>query len=187
MARKPRFDKGGFTYHVTQRGNNRADCFFNERDYHFYLKCMREAAVKYRVAIHAYVLMTNHVHLLLTPEDDGAMSRFMQNIGRRYVRYINDRYERSGTLWEGRYHSEVVDVEQHLLSCYQYIEMNPVRAGIVTRPSEYYWSSARWHGLGEENALLVDHEIYLRLGADVGQRTKHYRALFSTALCMGSE
>ena len=187
MARKPRFDKGGHTYHVTQRGNNRRDCFFAERDYRFYLECMADSARRYDVAVHAYVLMTNHVHLLLTPTGDGAMSRFMQNIGRRYVRYINDSYERSGTLWEGRYHSEVVNVERHLLSCYQYIEMNPVRAGMVERPSDYVWSSARWHGLGEENSVVTDHELYLRLGSGISERISNYRALFKASLEVGSE
>ena len=187
MARTPRVDVAGYAYHITQRGNNRNDCFFDDEDYQFYLDCLLHSAEKYTINIHAYVLMTNHVHLLITPQADGAMSRFIQHVGRKYVRYINDRYARSGTLWEGRYHSEVVDVEKYLLACYRYIELNPVRAGLVDRPSEYKWSSARWHGLGQENRLIRDHALYNQLGQDLETRCRRYRELFVLRTLVGSE
>ena len=121
MARKPRVDLGGYTYHVTQRGNNRDACFFAEEDYRFYRDCIKQSSDKYAVAVHAYVLMTNHVHLLVTTKLNGDLSRFMQHIGRRYVRYVNVAYKRTGTLWEGRFKSSVVDVEHYLLACYRYM------------------------------------------------------------------
>jgi putative transposase len=138
MARKPRVDLGGYTYQITQRGNNREACFFADMDYRFYLECISKSSEKYSVAVHAYVLMTNHVHLLVTTQKNGDLSRFMQHIGRRYVRYVNHAYKRSGTLWEGRFKSSVVDVESYLLACYRYIELNPVRAG-MTNERGHIW------------------------------------------------
>jgi putative transposase len=182
MARKPRVDLGGYTYHVTQRGNNREACFFAEEDYRFYRDCIKQSAHKYTVAVHAYVLMTNHVHLLVTTKRNGDLSRFMQHIGRRYVRYVNYAYKRSGTLWEGRFKSSVVDVERYLLACYRYIELNPVRAGMTQRPSEYPWSSARWHGFGLKDEIVKDHPIYDALGATKEARTIAYRELFRTEM-----
>jgi putative transposase len=182
MARKPRVDLGGYTYHVTQRGNNREACFFAEEDYRFYLDCMKQSSDKYRVAVHAYVLMTNHVHLLVTTKQNGDLSRFMQHIGRRYVRHVNYAYKRSGTLWEGRFKSSVVDVEHYLLACYHYIELNPVRAGMTQRPSEYPWSSARWHGFGLEDEIVRDHPIYGALGFTREERSRAYRELFRTEM-----
>ena len=182
MARKPRVDLGGYIYHITQRGNNREACFFAEQDYRFYLECIKLASDKYHVAVHAYVLMTNHVHLLVTTKADGDMSSFMQHIGRRYVRYINHAYKRSGTLWEGRFKSSVVDVEHYLLVCYRYIELNPVRAGMTNRPSEYPWSSARWHGFAKRDGIVRDHSIYMALGPTVDERTVAYRELFRTEM-----
>jgi len=182
MARKPRVDPGGYTYHVTQRGNNRDACFFAEEDYRFYRDCIKQSADKYAVAVHAYVLMTNHVHLLVTTKQNGDLSRFMQHIGRRYVRYVNHAYKRSGTLWEGRFKSSVVDVEHYLLACYRYIELNPVRAGMTQRPSEYPWSSARWHGFGLKDEIVKDHPIYGALGATKEARTIAYRELFRTEM-----
>jgi putative transposase len=182
MARKPRVDLGGYTYHVTQRGNNRDACFFAEADYRFYRDCIKQSAHKYTVAVHAYVLMTNHVNLLVTTKQNGDLSRFMQHIGRRYVRYVNHAYKRSGTLWEGRFKSSVVDVEHYLLACYRYIELNPVRAGMTQRPSEYPWSSARWHGFGLKDEIVRDHPIYDALGATKEARTIAYRELFRTGM-----
>jgi putative transposase len=182
MARKPRVDLGGYTYHITQRGNNREACFFAEADYRFYLDCIKQSSDKYRVAVHAYVLMTTHVHLLVTTTTNGDLSRFMQHIGRRYVRYVNHAYKRSGTLWEGRFKSSVVDAERYLLACYRYIELNPVRAGMTQRPSEYPWSSARRHGFGLEDGIVKDHPIYEALGGTREERARAYRALFRTEM-----
>lgn len=182
MARKPRIDLGGYTYHIIQRGNNREACFYADDDYQTYLHCMAEAGKRYHIHIHAYVLMTNHTHVLVSTETNGALSRFMQHIGRRYVRYFNYAYRRSGTLWEGRYKSSVVDAETYLLECYRYIELNPVRAGMTQLPSEYRWSSARWHGFGEPNGLIQDHPIYLALGATQDERCRAYRTLFRCAM-----
>ena len=182
MARKPRVDLCGYTYHVTQRGNNRDACFFAEEDYRFYRDCIKQSSDKYAVAVHAYVLMTNHVHLLVTTKLNGDLSRFMQHIGRRYVRYVNVTYKRTGTLWEGRFKSSVVDVEHYLLACYRYIELNPVRAGMTERPSEYPWSSARWHGFGLDDEIVKDHPIYDALGSTKEARAFAYRELFRTQM-----
>ncbi len=178
MARKPRVDIAGLCYHITQRGHNRSASFLDEQDYHFYLACMQLAAEKYEVAVHAYVLMGNHLHLLISTKKDGDMSCFMQHIGRRYVRYFNYRHDRSGTLWGGRYHSEVIQTDLYLLACYRYIELNPVRAGMVATPSAYPWSSARCHGLGEDNPYIRYHPLYEALGATPVLRCKNYRKLF---------
>lgn len=182
MARKPRVDLGGYTYHITQRSNNREACFFAEQDYRFYRECIKLSSDKYDIDVHAYVLMTNHVHLLATTHDDGDLSRFMQHIGRRYVRDINPTYKRSGTLWEGRFKSSVVDVAHYLLACYRYIELNPVRAGMTNRPSEYPGSSARRHGFGKQDEVIKDHPIYDSLGTNREERSQAYRERFRTEM-----
>ena len=169
MARLPRFSLTGVPQHVIQRGNNRQACFAADEDYRFYLDCLRDASQRYRCAIHAYVLMTNHVHLLVTPGETGAISRFMQHVGRRYVQHFNFLYQRSGTLWEGRYKSSLVDAENYLLTCYRYIEMNPVRAAMVREPVEYRWSSHRANALGHPDSVLTPHALYLPDG-DLRQR-----------------
>lgn len=147
MPRLPRFGLLGIPQHVIQRGNNRQPCFADEEDYQFYLECAQTASKRCGCAVHAYVLMTNHVHLLVTPHRKEAVPRFMQHIGRRYVQYFNFRYRRSGTLWEGRYKASLVDTEAYVLKCYRYIEMNPVRAGMVRGPSDYRWSRHRHNAL----------------------------------------
>jgi putative transposase len=172
----------GVPSHVVQRGNNRDVCFYCDDDYQFYLECLKQAARKYGVSIHAYVLMTNHVHLLLTPAQTESISRAMQSIGRRYVQYINFTYRRSGTLWEGRHKASLVDAESYLLSCYRYIELNPVRAGMVEHPGDYRWSSYRHHAYDEKNALISDHELFRRLGLNAEERRHHYRMLFNVDL-----
>jgi putative transposase len=131
MPRKPRFTLPGIPQHVIQRGNNREPCFFTVEDYRFYPGALQAACHKSCCSVHAYVLMTNHVHLLVTPGAVDSISVMMQSLGRRYVRYINDAYKRSGTLWEGRYKACLVDSGSYLFTCYRYIEMNPVRAGMV--------------------------------------------------------
>ena len=178
MARLPRLYVPGCSHHVIQRGNNRQACFFDEQDYAFYLEKLREAAEKYDVAIHAFVLMTNHVHLLATPQDQYGISKMMQSLGRRYVGYMNATYERTGTLWEGRYKSTLVDNEYYLLTVSRYIELNPVRALMVGHPSEYPWSSYRGNAMGKEIKLLTPHPQYKSLGSTSDARQQAYRALF---------
>lgn len=177
MARLPRLNWAGSPQHVNQRGNNRAACFFSEADYRAYLHWLAEAAQRSGVLIHAYVLMTNHVHLLATPSDMKGISRLMQCLGRHYVNYVNRLYRRSGTLWEGRFKACAVESESYLLTVHRYIEHNPVRAGMVASAEEYRWSSARAHLCGERDWLLSEHEEFLRLGISPEERAQAYRAI----------
>jgi len=174
MPRLPRVMSSGFPQHVVQRGNNREPCFFAEADYLAYLHWLERAADMYRVALHAYVLMPNHVHLLATPAMEGGISRMMQYLGRHYVQHINRTYRRSGTLWERRFLASLVDSECCLLSIYRYIESNPVRAGMVALPEEYRWSSAKAHVAPNGATFLADHDKYLRLGDTPRQRAQAY-------------
>lgn len=182
MARQPRIDLPGIAQHIIQRGNNRQACFFADVDRRHYLAWLHQAARKYGSSVHAYVLMTNHVHLLATGADAGALGRMMQSLGRRYVRYVNSSYRRTGTLWEGRYKSSLIDSDRYLLTCYRYIELNPVRAGIVTRPEEYGWSSFHRNASGKEDELITPHATYLSLGKSEAARLSAYRRLFRNAI-----
>ncbi|MGH8108398.1 MAG: transposase [Arenimonas sp.] len=182
MARLPRFDIVGVPQHVVQRGNDRLPCFAAEIDYIRYLQDLRDVARENACVIHAYVLMTNHVHLLLTPQKVGATSRMMQALGRRYVGYFNRQYHRTGTLWEGRYKSSLVDTETYLLRCYRYIELNPVRARMVNSPDAYKWSSYAFNACGEINLMLSPHPCYLELGVSDDARQSAYKAFVSEAL-----
>jgi len=182
MPRRPRYCPAGIPVHVVQRGNNRQLCFTADVDMACYANWLHEACIKYSVRIHAWVLMTNHVHLLMTPTTNHAMSRVLQLVGRRYVRYFNEQYGRSGTLFEGRFKASLVDSEQYLLACQQYIELNPVRAGMVQDPSDYRWSSYQAHGFGKAVKMWTPHDIYLALDEDEEIRWSLYRALFSEAL-----
>ena len=168
--------------HVVQRGNNRAACFFNDADRRFYLKCLREAAAARGCALHAYVLMTNHVHLLVTPPEEGAVGAMMQDIGRRFVRTINNIHERTGSLWEGRFRSSLIDSERYLLICHRYIEANPVRAAMVTHALHYPWSSHA-HSVGcRVDAAITEHPVYVALGQDDSERRKAFAAISSEPL-----
>ena len=178
MPRRPRLQLAEVPLHIVQRGINREPCFFAEEDYHCYLHWLEEAARDCRCAIHAYALMTNHVHLLLTPKANGSPARLMQLLGRRYVQYINRFYRRTGSLWEGRYKSSLVQAETYLLACYRYIELNPVRAEMVADPGQYRWSSYRANGLGLPDARLTPHPLYLAQGSSAEERAQAYRALF---------
>ena len=182
MPRRPRILIPDYPLHIVQRGINREPCFFAEDDYQCYLYWLKEAAHDCGCAIHAYVLMTNHVHLLLTPSESGAPARLMQSLGRRYVQYANRQYRRTGSLWEGRYKSSVVQAETYLLACMRYIELNPVRAAMVADPAAYHWSSHRSNGLGQSDARLTPHPLYLGLDADIATRCEVYRALFRPQL-----
>lgn len=180
MARLPRYNLPGQPQHVILRGNNRSIIFAAEEDYLFFLDCLQDAAERHGSAIHAYVLMTNHVHLLITPGQDDSIAKTLQSLGRRYVQYFNYTQKRTGTLWEGRYKSTLIDSEIYLLTCCRYIELNPVRANMVAHPREYPWSSYLSHAEGEPNRLITDHALYLALGADQEARQAAYRALFET-------
>jgi putative transposase len=182
MPRRPRLDLPGIPQHVIQRGNDRQPCFFVVDDYTRYYDAMREIAVQERCAIHAYVLMSNHVHLLITPAVAGSVSRFMQALGGRYVRYVNLRHDRTGTLWEGRFKSCLVGDERYLLQCYRYIELNPVRAGMVADPADYRWSSHRCNALGKRDVLVTPHPTYMALGSDARRRERAFRALVMEAV-----
>jgi putative transposase len=182
MPRRPRILLADHPLHIVQRGINREPCFFAEEDYLFYLHWLEEAARTCGCAIHAYALMTNHVHLLLTPAEPGAPSRLMQSLGRRYVQYVNRFYRRSGSLWEGRFKSSVVQAESYLLACMRYIELNPVRADMVADPGQYRWSSYRANGLGQADKRLTPHSLYLALAGRDEERRADYRALFRPQL-----
>ncbi len=182
MARLPRLDLPGIAQHIIQRGNDRQACFADDADYLHYRQELGEAALKHGCALHAYVLMTNHVHLLLTPGEPGAASRMMQAIGRRYVGCFNSRYGRTGTLWEGRFKAALVDSERYLLTCYRYIELNPVRARMVVHPGEYRWSSHHCNANGTDEARITPHPCYIALGAHPTERRETYRSLFDEAL-----
>ena len=182
MARLPRFCPPGLPQHIIQRGNNRSICFADEQDLAAYAHWLDEYAAKFDVAIHAWVFMTNHVHLLATPSTGDGIPLMMQSLGRRYVQYFNLAYKRSGTLWEGRYKSSAVQSEHYLLACYRYIELNPVRAGMVNDPSKYSWSSYRCNALGLDASMCTPHSEYLALAASKDRRLAAYRALFNTHL-----
>lgn len=178
MARLPRLYLPGCAQHVIQRGNNREPCFYDEADYKAYLSFLKDAATQYQVAIHAFVLMTNHVHLLVSPSSEQGVSRMMQAQGRKYVQYFNFTYGRTGTLWEGRYKSTLVDADNYLLTVYRYIELNPVRASMVAHASEYPWSSYQGNALGKPIQLLTPHALYRQLGKTELDRQNAYRELF---------
>jgi putative transposase len=182
MARQPRFRLPGYPQHIVQRGNDRQACFFANSDYHYYLDCLAAASELHTCDVHAYVLMTNHVHLLVTPNTPDGISKLMQAVGRRYVKKINTRYQRTGTLWEGRYRATLIDTDEYLLACYRYIELNPVRAGLVSEPSLYPWSSYGVHIGKYEYQLIRDHSVFLNLGENDAARRRAYGQLFESEL-----
>jgi putative transposase len=175
MPRKPRLDLAHVAQHVVQRGNDRQPCFFTADDYRRYLDELREITLRAGCALHAYVLMTNHVHLLMTPTQAGQIAHVMQSLGRRYVRYVNDLHRRTGTLWEGRYKSCLVASDNYLMRCYRYIELNPVRAHMVASPDDYEWSSFHRNANLREDSLVRPHPTYLALGINVEDRAAAYR------------
>jgi putative transposase len=177
MSRLPRLHVSGLPLLILQRGNNGSSIFVDEADFQQYRDILRNAAREAGLPVHAYVLMPDHVHLLITPTEEGAAGALMQRLGRRYVRYFNDRHARSGTLWEGRYRSTVIEPARYLLACYRYIERNPVRAGLVSEAAHYTWSSCRHHlGLASD-PLLTDHACYWALGNTPFERQAAYGAM----------
>ncbi len=178
MARLNRIAPLDIPQHIIQRGNNRQVCFVSNQDMAFYASLLHEYSTKFSVSLHAWVFMTNHVHLLATPCSVGGISKMMQSVGRRYVRYFNKEYQRSGTLWEGRFKSSLVQTELYFLQCQRYIELNPVRAGMVADPAQYPWSSYQCHALGKLISMSTPHNEYLSLGGTALQRQNAYRELF---------
>ncbi|MDY6867056.1 MAG: transposase [Chloroflexota bacterium] len=178
MARKPRINLPGIPQHVIQRGHNREPCFYSEEDYSAYLEFLQLTSERTGCQIHAYVLMTNHVHLLVTPRRDYGISAMMQALGKRYVQYINENYRRSGTLWAGRYKASLVDSQAYLMTCMRYIELNPVRANMAAAPGDYRWSSYGYNGEGRENRRITPHSLYRQLGTTDAERCFAYRELF---------
>ena len=182
MPRPPRLILPGVAVHVIQRGNNRVACFRQDSDYLMYLAYLRQLSDKYACAIHAYCLMTNHVHLLVTPRAAGACTGLMRDLGQRYVQYFNRRHERTGTLWEGRFRSCIAESALYVLGCYRYIESNPVRAGMVDHPTGYLWSSYAVNSGMRSDPLVTAHPEYTALGSDPATRHAAYRALFEHRL-----
>ncbi len=178
MPRLPRFFVDGQPQHVIQRGNNRAEVFAQDADRRHYLDLLAAAAAAHGAAVHAYVLMTNHIHLLVTPETEHSLPRTLKAVAGPYAQYFNIRYARTGTLWDGRYRATLIDSERYLLACMRYIELNPVRAGMVADPAAYPWSSYRANGAGRPDPLVRPHGLYLGLGEDDAGRRAAYRALF---------
>ena len=182
MPRRARLKVAGLPMHIVQRGNNRGPCFVADSDRLVYLALLEERAALFECAVHAYVLMSNHVHLLLTPSRPEGASRLMKHLGQEYVQYVNRSHSRTGSLWEGRFRSSPVDTEGYLIRCYRYIEMNPVRAGMTTRPGEYPWSSYRVNAWGRASTLVSPHSSYLALGATQSARLRAYERLFDEPL-----
>lgn len=183
MARQRRYDLADIPQHVIQRGNNRSPIFACDDDRIFFKELLAHAIECQGISLHAYVLMTNHVHFLLTPTSAGATGKMMQSVGRRYVQYFNRRYGRSGTLWEGRYRATVVGEPRYLLACHRYIELNPVRAGLVGHPNDYPWSSYRGNALGVDDELIRPHATFISLGNDKVHRRQAYQNIFKSELC----
>ena len=182
MTRLRRYCPVGVPAHIIQRGNNRDICFVSDLDKATYMRYLRDASIKYDVAVHAWVLMSNHVHLLLTPNQPESISRLMQHIGRDYVRFYNKKYSRTGTLWEGRFRSSLVQAEDYFLICQRYIELNPVRAGLVSRPGDFHWSSYKSNALGIDSSVRKPHQIYVGLGSSERTRLAAYQKLFSEVI-----
>ena len=182
MARQPRLDLPGIPQHVVQRGNNRLPCFLDEGDRHRYLRILHEALHDTGCSLHAYVLMDNHVHLLMTPPATGAIARLMQKLGRSYVGQFNARHRRTGTLWEGRYKACLVDNESYILHCQRYIDLNPVRARMTDNPAVYPWSSCPAHCGRRTDTLLTAHPAYAALGETRDARAAAYLQLLREAL-----
>ena len=181
MPRQPRLVLPGTAMHLIQRGNNRGACFVGRGDYLLYLLHLNELARKYDCAVHAYCLMPNHVHLLLTPEKEDSLT-LMRELGPRYVQYFNRRHGRTGTLWEGRFRSSLVQSARYVLACYRYIELNPVRAGLADDPQNYEWSSHHATAGQQSDSLVAPHSEFLALGDHAESRRTAYLGLFDEVL-----
>ena len=187
MARLPRLTIPGYPHHIIQRGNNRQAIFGDRADYELLLELIDEHARKQRVALHSYVLMSNHFHLLATPETVDGIPQMMQAVGRRYVRNYNLRHARTGTLWEGRYRSTLIQAERYLLACMVYIDLNPVRAGMLADPAEYPWSSHQHHVGRRNDRLVTPHPLYWALGNTPFAREQAYAELVRTGISQAQQ
>ncbi|NJM43517.1 MAG: transposase [Brachymonas sp.] len=187
MARQPRLTLAGHTYHLIQRGNNRQPIFTDDADRRDMLRLLLEASREHQVTVHSYVLMDNHVHLLVTPATAEGMPKMMQQVGRAYVRHFNDRVSRSGTLFEGRYRSALVQTERYLLACMVYIELNPVRAGLVTHPKDFAWSSHAHYADIKPSPLVTPHPHFFTLGNTPFAREQSYLQIVQTGLSQSEE
>ena len=182
MPRRARLRIADLPLHIIQRGNNRGACFFSDADRLVFLQHLRELAARLACSVHAYVVMTNHVHLLLSSRELDGTSNLMKHLGQRYVQYVNRTYTRSGSLWEGRFRSSIVQAENYLLRCHRYIELNPVRAGMVNHPADYRWSSFGANAMGKPDCLVTPHPAYLALANDDAVRRSAYLAMFRNVL-----
>jgi putative transposase len=182
MARTARLVVPDLSVHIVQRGHDGQDCFFEDADYIAYLNLLGDFAHKTGCAVHAYCLMTNHVHLFLTPHTEQSCAQLMKNVGQRYVQRVNARRERSGTLWEGRFYSCLVPTERYALACYRYVECNPVKPGMVSHPAAYRWSSYQLNVAAVLGSFVRPHPAYLALAEDDNRRSAAYRALCDTPL-----
>lgn len=181
MARRTRVFMEGLTLHVTQRGNNRCATFRAACDYELFLWFLRFATQRYEFRVHAYALMSNHFHLMVTPASPTALARGMQSLGRRYVRYFNDRYHRTGTLWEGRFRTAIISDERYWLTCMRYVEMNPIRAGLAGSPESYRWCSYRAHAFGTTDPIVAPHAVYEALASTPARRQEAWRHMCGPA------
>ena len=179
MPRRPRNVIPGLPLHIVQRGNDRRRTFRRSVDFRCYLAALRETSDEYGVDVHAFALMPNHVHLLVTPATSAGASSMMQQLGRKYVSWYNKTYDRTGTLWEGRFRSSVVASERYLFACYRYIELNPVRAGLAKNPEDYLWSSYRENALFVQQEFLKPRPEYLALGSTSRERRRRYQGIFT--------
>ena len=182
MPRKPRFFLPEIPIHIVVRGNNKQIIFAEEDDFQAYINAMAESLIATETKLHAYVLMSNHVHLLVSAMIPENISKLIQGIGRKYVPYFNHKYGRTGTIWEGRFKASSIDSDQYMLACYRYIEMNPVRAKMVNAPADYKWSSYGGNALGHPSKVLSPHDLYLALGKTEASRQAAYRSLFSDVM-----
>ncbi|CUB04557.1 transposase [Marinomonas fungiae] len=178
MPRRPRTFLPNVPVHIVQRGASHEAVFFDDEDYKAYAGWMKEAAQTYDIAIHAFVLMTNHIHILLTAQNPENVGKFMQHIGRRYVPFINHKYGRSGSLWEGRYKSNLVQSERYFLAVMRYIELNPVRASMVEQAAQYRWSSFRHNSGLKPLSFITPHPIFTALGSNIESRNQYYLSMF---------
>ncbi len=177
MPRQPRLIVPGVALHVVQRGNNRMRCFGDESDCRVYYALLGNLSARTQCAVHAYCLMPNHIHILLTPDCPAACAGMMKALSQAYARYFNDKYGRTGTLWEGRFRSCIAESARYVLACYRYIELNPVRAGMVRHPAQYPWSSYAWNSGGTHDGFLVEHAEYSALASSHTERRAAYRVL----------
>ena len=187
MARKPRFNLKDHPQYIMQRGHNRLPCFFDKEDYAYFLDCLEKSARQYQCEVHAYTLLETEIHILVTPRIQGGVSQMMQSLGRRYVQYVNHKYHRSGTLWEGRYKSTLVDAAGYLITCYRYIESLAVEKGLADAVENYPWSSYMNHAQGKESALLTEHSMFGELGENEDASRQQYRELFRYEIDPGTK